>query len=181
MLRFKEYLEEAKQVGVLYHFTAFNTAWEILSDMVLKSGGEGGISIGGSFSIPIKRNFISLTRNFNLKHVSNLKQNWASTRIVFDGNKLSNKYKIEPYVDIEFGITRKDFEQAEERIIGKEIKIKGTVIQVDILKKWLENDTDPHNYDQEELWNEVIPMFIKLMKKEGIKVNLVNSFKPVKK
>ncbi len=69
-------LLEAKQVGIIYHFTSMNSLFRILSTNKMKS------NLG----------HISFTRNYRLGYDN------AEVRIVFDGNKMSNKFKFQPYM-----------------------------------------------------------------------------------
>jgi len=164
-MKFVELITEGKNYPTLYHFTDFQTAWVILTDMQLEAGGEGAIYIGGA-PIPYERNYVSLTRNARL--------NWGDTRIAIDGAKLSNKYKIQPYADVRTGVT-KHTGQWEERIVAKKVNIKGTVLQVDIAEGFIKKH-DPFQYEDlyrvSNCWDEVLSTkdcFIKAMKKKGIK------------
>lgn len=97
-------LFEAKQVGILYHFTSFGRLLSILDNNVLKCGNYG---------------FISFTRD---KHFYK-KQVGVNNEccLVINGNKLSNNYKILPYNN-SVDVTRDEDTESEERIKIKEIK-----------------------------------------------------------
>jgi hypothetical protein len=77
MIKFLNILKEAKQVGMLYHYTENWLLEKIISDNTLEAP-------------------ISFTRHQN---------DWVrdftggEAIIVIDGNKLSNNYKIRPYQD----------------------------------------------------------------------------------
>ena len=75
-------IDEGKQVGVLYHFTEPTRLKSILGNKGLKSF----------------REYISFTRNFNLQKQSIYLKD-STIRLAFDGNKLSEKFKIEPFLD----------------------------------------------------------------------------------
>jgi len=113
-------IKEAKQVGILYHFTTINNLEDILKSKGLKS----------DFF-----DYISFTRNFNLQKTSDYFKD-HKVRLTFDGNKLSNKYKIEPFIDNVGKITRK-YGEYEERILwpsGKLLPCFFTLKQIDIEK-----------------------------------------------
>ena len=81
-------LIEAKQVGVLYHFTSFINALKILNKNMLIPGANRYISFSRD------KNFLNVAR-FSLGSGSG--GNPIGVAIVIDGDKLSNKYKITPY------------------------------------------------------------------------------------
>ena len=73
-MNYIEFINERKQVGTLYHFTMLHALGKILQSNSLKS------------FYP----YISFTRNKSFDTISQV-------RIVIDGDKLSDKYKIEPF------------------------------------------------------------------------------------
>ena len=77
MKRYKSYFE-AKQVGIIYHFTPYENLISIIKDDALMIKNH---------------NYLSFTRDKNANK-SRLK---LQCKIVLDGDKLSNKYKIEPF------------------------------------------------------------------------------------
>lgn len=83
-----EFLKEGKNVGILYHFTNDESILSILEDDILKSNGNDYTSL----------NAVSLTRDKHF-HKNKYRSIDNSFRIVLDGNKLSNKYKIIPHQD----------------------------------------------------------------------------------
>jgi len=83
---------EGRQRGVLYHFTN-------------ESGFNGIIDNNGIKSY--LHDFISFTRSFKPPKGSHVE--YSNIRFAFDGDKLSNKFKIEPYSD--YG-----YDEFEERI-----------------------------------------------------------------
>ena len=76
MLKLKDLIFEAKQVGIIYHFTSIEALYRILETNKMKS------NLG----------HISFSRNARLGYMN------ADVRIVFDGNKMSNKFKFQPYM-----------------------------------------------------------------------------------
>ena len=124
-------LFEAKQVGVLYHFTRLGSLEKILQENILYMSRQW-------------KN-ISFTRNKNLISNSNyLKENKAFARIVVDGDKLSNDYKIRPFVfpqrskweTASYNLERPGSE-AEEMVEADIKDIKKYIIRVDLPHKYL--------------------------------------------
>lgn len=133
-------LNEAKQVGDIYHFTDTDT-------IALMTKDKGGIVLDPSFSSFAANKYYSFTRNPNLGTLSDEKHH---VRIKLDGDKMSNKYKFEPYADIESGedLYSKNAPnyEAEERINAKKYGLVDltpyieeiTVISPDSFKEYLE-------------------------------------------
>lgn len=94
MKRYVSLFKEAKQVGILYHFTDLYAAESILE--------KGYIEVNAE-------NAISLTRNYNFSGRGKI-------RFVIDGNKLSNNFKIEPYLYKNDKAFRHNFGEYEERV-----------------------------------------------------------------
>ena len=80
---FTESINEAKQVGILYHVTSPERYKQIMDQNMLKGG---LVTINGKETLGI-----STTRNKNFKYGGN------TVQIALDGDKLSNRYKIKPY------------------------------------------------------------------------------------
>lgn len=80
-MKFSKILE-AKQVGILYHYTSLDNAINILKQNVLQTGEE--------------LSYISFTRNKNFHKV---KREGIITdmKFIINGDKLSEKYKIQPF------------------------------------------------------------------------------------
>jgi hypothetical protein len=74
-------LLEAKQVGILYHYTSIANAINICSDDMLKPGEFDGVSF---------------TRNKDF-HTTEREEIQTGVKFVIDGDKLSENYKIEPF------------------------------------------------------------------------------------
>lgn len=77
-------LLEAKQVGTVYHFTSLSNIFYILEENILRPGIEFG-----SY-------YISLTRDSRFTQTTTYGEDF-SICLVLDGDKLSSKYKIEPF------------------------------------------------------------------------------------
>jgi hypothetical protein len=123
-------LFEAKQVGIIYHFTSLYSFFCMVSNIGNLSKKENTINIVSG------RDHISFTRNYNMRSYSIITEK-RNVRISIDGDKLSNKYKIKPHLDQEYQID--DKEEREERIkMNKNqyyINITDCIIQVDILNE----------------------------------------------
>jgi len=89
--KYNDNLEEAKQVGTLYHWTSLKSLANIIkTNTILPSHSGHG-----------EYDWVSLTRSKDKNQFGIAEA--ADCVIVLDGDKLSNKYKIEPYHDVETG------------------------------------------------------------------------------
>lgn len=87
MQSYIEYINESKQVGIIYHYTNLQNFFSIINDNSLKSTGPDAFN----------EHFISFTRNKNLHKNDNINTLYGMTiSLIIDGDKLSNNYKIEP-------------------------------------------------------------------------------------
>jgi len=121
------YLEE-KQVGILYHFTTLNNLINIANEnFMLKA------STRNNYPENFKK-FVSFTRDKNLFTPG---ENETLVRIVIDGSKLSNNYKIVPYSDLHWknklSHRERNLSQSEEIITKEEVKIFNCIKSIDIL------------------------------------------------
>lgn len=153
-------IAEGKQVGTIYHFTRFTSLLNMLNN---------------NFDLSSHNDYISFTRNYNMIEYKNdfsIDYKLGDKRIVrlaIDGDKLSNKYKIEPYLDTDNFVNRSSGEN-EEIIKRNYISIKNEIKQIDIVYGSL----DPNN-----LINELEKT--KLYKKYKFNyVERVNNLKKVK-
>lgn len=110
-LSFREYiLNEAKQVGYLYHFTTLSRIEKIVNSKI-KKGNEGYVSLTRDFQLPNENGYFNSGEYI--------------VRIVIDGDMLFNNFKITPIRDIHFN------DEREEGIL-QDIDLK-YVKQIDIL------------------------------------------------
>jgi hypothetical protein len=98
MIKLIDLLNEAKQVGILYHFTGFKPLTKILENNCLGMLRRGGYDEYVSFTR--NKNFDQVAKIFDLK--TGINGWWRSEigcicRITVDGDKLSNNYKFEPW------------------------------------------------------------------------------------
>src|SRR3954470_25002891 len=101
-------LKEAKQVGLLYHYTSFYGLIGIVKDNVLKT--------------PYVHQEISLTRNKDFHKHTNIIN--CNCRITIDGDKLSNHYKIVPFQYTGINGKMKYEDQFEEQVLKPIVNIK---------------------------------------------------------
>lgn len=112
----KPLILESKQVGIIYHFSGIWNLYEMLKF--------------NNFKLKSQTHYISFTRN-PIMYSPELLPSKMQTRIMIDGNKLSNKYKIEPFLDYR-GVKREHGE-AEEKINKiNDIFLDNPLIEVDI-------------------------------------------------
>jgi hypothetical protein len=173
LIKLLDILKEAKQVGTLYHYTYYSALEKILKTNQLKAY-EGSINNKGERGYSI-----SFTRDKQLhrKSVASLLPNGQpEIRIEIDGDKLSEKYRIEPYAAGNFQKKFKSHYEAEERIISDKkfsIPIKDYIKGIDILTDY----SDKKNYwwmldRQQHL--EIQKKFLEFCEKNNIPVNIVD-------
>lgn len=86
---FREYiLNEAKQVGYIYHFTTLSRIEEVINNRKIERGKEGYVSLTRDFQLPNNPGYFNTGEYI--------------VRITIDGNKLSNNTKIEPIHDVKY-------------------------------------------------------------------------------
>jgi hypothetical protein len=139
-------LFEGKNIGILYHFTSIENLMEIINNNEL----IGGLDRDSDISLTRDKNFIDTSGAAGLGCNS-------ECRIVIDGNKLSNNYKIKPHNAFSDGdvfddsvmsvaarpfrslgwFNNKEFivgPESEERVLTTVIKnIKNYIIKVDFI------------------------------------------------
>jgi hypothetical protein len=149
MISFKEFCNEAKQIGVVYYFTTYETLVQIL------------MQNANTFKFNVFSNngkTISLTRNQNLPnynggHLSAFKT--RRVRVALDGNKISNKYRVRPIAGLiddepdvedlkhnEYRVNRNSGESEEAMFYnGESVDLSPYILQIDILRH---RSTDSH-------------------------------------
>lgn len=126
---FESFLFEFKQVGVIYHFTLFDSLEGILEEDRMESSAMF--------------DYISFTRNPLFKF------HRRNCRITFDGDEMSNRFHFEPFLydpekdpmfydpeHIDYKERRELYgDEREERITKKEIKgIKKYITAIEIIR-----------------------------------------------
>ena len=119
MIKLTDILREAKQVGTLYHFTGTGPLISILENNILKASDSWATNDD-------LRPFNAFTRNKNGWDVGGFP---TDVRISIDGDKLSNKYKIQPF-NMGFGV-----DEMEERIYKDIPNIKNYITDITINTK----------------------------------------------
>ena len=119
LLDILEEITEGKQVGTLYHFTRTGELTSILSNNILKASDTWA-------PMDNPKPFNSFTRNKNGWDVGGFP---TDVRIMIDGDKLSHKYKIQPF-DMGYGV-----DEMEERIYKDIPNIKDYILDITINTK----------------------------------------------
>jgi hypothetical protein len=114
MIKLIDILREAKQVGILYHFTDDEGLRGILESNELLASYQNA-------------NHVSLTRDKNGWHVGTSDNIF---RISLDGDKISNKYKIRPYEWDELDRGSGNTESEEAVITDKITNINNYIIDI---------------------------------------------------
>jgi hypothetical protein len=178
----KSNLNESKQVGPLYHFTDFFSLKKILTSNTM---------IGSYGNQDIKGRYISTTRDKNFyKSDPNLGVENLQVALIFDGNKLSNKYKIKPYAYEPYRDLDRSGAEAEELIIlpGRDLpNIKSYLSGVILLKpnkaieSFLKKENIPYNVDLSEAKKETLRTWFKRKGAPGKTGGWVDCNSPIRK
>lgn len=135
MKSFLEFYTEAKQVGILYHYTALFRLPRIIAEN--KLGFESA-------------KYVSFTRDKHFHKHYREGIEVEECRFVIDGDKLSENYRILPYNYFgdksQTGIGpyassrphQKTYDEQEERISKQVTNLKNYVIKIQIFKKMLD-------------------------------------------
>lgn len=120
-------VQEEKQVGVIYHYTSISNLLSILDSNTLKPDRR------------LRNVSISFTRDRYFHKKSRAIGSVIESRIVLDGNKLSQRYSFEPY-----SFFRNYYNQeSEERVLKRDITdIDKYILRVDLLYSLSTDDLD---------------------------------------
>ena len=176
MKSFKEFYIEAKQVGILYHYTSLDNIFGILQQNRL------GMQKGG---------FVSFTRDKHFEKHPRVEVH-TECRLVINGDKLSNRYKIEPhnyygthdkYYDADRKVERYSYthhgswDEQEERITGAVENLRNYIIKIQLYKDDVEEyfSNGPVVFSNGIRDIEIISSedFIKKIKLYGVEVELI--------
>jgi hypothetical protein len=125
-------LIEAKQVGILYHFTLLKNLSFIIKNNTLIAS-----NTTGSINKKLKIQCVSLTRTLN-KNQFNI-ANKSECVLILDGNKLSNNYKINPFHDSnQYYFSDEEYDEMEERICKDITNLNKYIIKIILYKTNLE-------------------------------------------
>lgn len=155
----REWLEEGKNIGPLYHFTNYRGLIGIIAnDFRLKSNIQP---------------YVSFTRNKTFKSDSIPMQ----VRITVDGSTLSNRYRLQSYADVKAGYGRKHEDESEERISLSKypmgVDISKSLIKIEILAPEI-IDYDPETAEPPSL--ESYHQLVNYIRKNDVTVSYVNKF-----
>ena len=133
MKSFKEFYIEAKQVGILYHYTTLRYLLQIID--VDRLGSEHG------------SREVSFTRDKNF-HQHRRVGVYPEVRFMIDGDRLAHNYKIRPYNFFDKGRPHSgSYDEQEEQVDGPINYFSRYVIKLQILKNEFDNffktDTSP--------------------------------------
>jgi hypothetical protein len=157
-------LSEAKQVGVVYHFTNYPSLVGII---------KNGFKLNSNI-----QPYVSFTRNKRMKS-DTISQ---SVRITVDGDKLSNKYKFEPYADTKAGYGRNSADESEERVslerYPEGVDISKAIKSIEIKKP---SATYSSGFDDEEGFEPpsllAYEQVLKILNAKNIEFKLVDQYK----
>jgi hypothetical protein len=174
----EEQLDESKQVGIIYHYTTFEAGLKILQSNQLKSG-EAADSTKSNpvFAISFTRD-----KRFHDNHVVGFDEssfgNKPQLRFTIDGDKLSNRYSVQPYSQQgAFSKDRKGFE-SEERVISDKmftIPLSDYLISVDLLIEYKKpsNEYDIIGIVDYEEYAPLRAKIIKFAQDKNLPINLI--------
>jgi hypothetical protein len=174
----EEQLDESKQVGIIYHYTTFEAGLKILQSNQLKSG-EAADS---TKSKPVFAISFTRDKRFHNNHVVGFEEssfgNKPQLRFTIDGNKLSNRFSVQPYSQGgAFSKDRKGFE-SEERVISDKIftiPLSDYLISVDLLIEY-KKPSKNSDWMDEINYEEYAPLRAKIIKfaqDKNIPINLI--------
>lgn len=176
-MTYKEFIEEGKNIGIIYHFTRFNNMIKLL-----KGNKELNLEILEFISY---NGYISCSRNFAMSDDifnNDFPLSSYNIRIAIDGTKLSNKYKIKPISGLidndgdifdhnnNFKRVKRETGKSEEVLLAKKINLKDYIKEIQIYNFHNERDIDYKNKIE----------YLLKQNNLNIPVNLVRKFKPLK-
>ena len=178
MIKLKDILFEAKQVGIIYHYTTFESGLKVLKSNQLKSDHTAESTnakpvFGISFTRDKRFNIASRAVDFTNSSFGKTPQ----LRFTIDGNKLSNKFKVQPYSQGgRFDKGKKDFE-AEERVTSDKLftlPLSNYLISIDLLFEYKKPEDGDWNaeFDYEE-YAPLRAKIIKFAQSKNLPINLI--------
>lgn len=128
MRTFEEYLtiNEGRYQGVLYHITSYIALIDILKSDMIKVGSTGAVSF-------------TRNKNFLTKPSGSIILSGVGVMISLNAEKLTNRYKIEPYnyhgLDVQVG------DEMEERVLSKNINsVKKMITDITLFGTYFPDD-----------------------------------------
>ena len=177
-LKYEDFLFEAKQVGVIYHYTTFENGLKILQSNELK-GADAADSTHANLVYAV-----SFTRDKRFHNNHNVGFDVGSfgqrpqVRFSVDGDKLSNKFKVQPYSQQGvFSKDKKSFE-SEERVISNKpfsIPIIPYIKSVDILIEYKKPDRNSDWMEEidYDLYAHISSDLIEFAQDKNLPINLI--------
>ena len=177
-LKYEDFLFEAKQVGVIYHYTTFENGLKILQSNELK-GADAADSTHANLVYAV-----SFTRDKRFHNNHNVGFDVGSfgqrpqVRFTVDGDKLSNKFKVQPYSQQGvFSKDKKSFE-SEERVISNKpfsIPIIPYIKSVDILIEYKKPDRNSDWMEEidYDLYAHISSDLIEFAQDKNLPINLI--------
>lgn len=119
-------LDEGRYTGLLYHITSFQSLIDILKSDTIKVGVTGAISF-------------TRNKNFLTKPSGSIILSGVGVMISLDVEKLTNKYKVEPYnyhgLDVHVG------DEMEERVLKRNISsVKNLIKEITLYETYFPED-----------------------------------------
>jgi hypothetical protein len=185
MILLIDLLREAKQVGTIYHYTTFRAGLKILeSNQLISTETADSTKTNPIYGVSFTR-YKGFHNNHNIGFdVSSFGQT-PQIRFTVDGDKLSSRYKMQPYAQIggsrRFEKHHQEFE-AEERAISNKpfaIPILPYLKSIDILveyKKPRKDSSGEYDFDEEYDYRTFAPIraeIIKFAQDKKLPINLI--------
>ena len=178
MIKLRDILKEAKQVGIIYHYTTFESGLKVLELNQLKSDHTAeSTNAKPVFGISFTRDKRFNNANRAVDFTNSSFGRTPQLRFTIDGNKLSNKFKVHPYSQGgRFDKGKKDFE-SEERVTSDKlftIPLSNYLISIDLLfeyKKPKDGDWNAE-FDYEE-YAPLRAKIIKFAQDKNLPINLI--------
>jgi hypothetical protein len=171
-------LNEGKQVSTIYHYTTFEAGLKILQSNQFRSG-EAADSTNAKpvFAVSFTRD-----KRFHDSHVVGFDEssfgNKPQLRFTIDGNKLSNRFSVQPHSQGgAFSKNRKGFE-AEERVVSNKpftIPLSDYLMSVDVLLEYKKtsNEYDILSIVDYEMYAPLRAKIIKFAQDKNLPINLI--------
>ena len=178
MIKLQDILKEAKQVGIIYHYTTFESGLKVLELNQLKSDHTAeSTNAKPVFGISFTRDKRFNNANRAVDFTNSSFGRTPQLRFTIDGNKLSNKFKVQPYSQGgRFDKGKKDFE-AEERVTSDKlftIPLSNYLISIDLLFEY--KKPEDGDWDAEFDYEEYAPLRAKIIKfaqSKNLPINLI--------
>jgi len=178
MIKLKDILKEAKQVGIIYHYTTFESGLKVLKSNQLKSDHTAeSTNAKPVFGISFTRDKRFNTANRAVDFTNSSFGKTPQLRFTIDGNRLSNKFKVQPYSQGgRFDKGKKDFE-SEERVTSNKlftITLSNYLISIDLLFEYKKPEDGDWNaeFDYEE-YAPLRAEIIQFAKDKNLPINLI--------